>query len=415
MNRNTKIILGGPQVTHIAKTLLEKNGQIDIIVRGEGEITFIELVKSLLNSNKNINGICGITYRLNGKIVDNADRKIILDLDSIPSPYISNFISLQNRVVSLEIQRGCIFKCHFCYYPKAWDRIRYFSMKRLKKELAFLLKQRFKTVYLMASVFNLNKNRAKRICNFIAENNINNVEFQTEIKAELLDEELAELFHKANIIFVEIGLQSTNDKVLRLVNRKLDIAKFVNGVNLIKKYGVYAEIQLILGLPGDTFHSFKRSLEFALNLNVKGGVYIYRLQVLPGTRIWSQAKELGIIFEEEPPHRFLQSKTFPSDELVKLLNISDKLVKLPNIQDSLPFFRSKKTIKFLCVEAKVGLVEIIEMWIKWLNDNNILLISQNSNVFKDKLRGFLKYFCKKNRIDPNFYNILLEKEIKHSR
>lgn len=142
IKRDIKIILGGPQVSPIAKILLEKNSQVDIIARGEGEITFLELVESLLSSNKNMKGILGITFRHNGQIVHNADREIIPDLDSIPSPYLSDSIHLEGREVCLETQRGCIFKCAFCYYHKGFDRIRFFSIERVKKELSFLLRKK---------------------------------------------------------------------------------------------------------------------------------------------------------------------------------------------------------------------------------------------------------------------------------
>ena len=329
INRDTKIILGGPQVSPIAKILLEENPQIDIIVRDEGEVTFSELVKSLLNSSKNINKVLGITYRHNGKIIDNAAREIIPDLDSIPSPYISNLIPLEDREACLETQRGCIFKCHFCYYNKNFDRIRFFSMERVKEDLSFLLKQKLRKIYLVDPVFNLGVKRAKEICKFIIQHNKNNIPFRTEIRAEFVDEELAELFHRANIRYLDIGLQSSDHKVLHLINRKLDTQKFVNGLNFLKKYNLETKVDLIYGLPGDTFYSFKKSIEFTLNLEPKD-FSILKLQVLPGTRIWSKAKELCVIYEEEPPYRILHTKDFSFDELIALEKIVNSL-KFSNI------------------------------------------------------------------------------------
>ena len=405
INRNIKIVLGGPQVSPLAKILLKKNSQIDIIVKGEGEITFLELIKALSNSNKNISGILGITSRHNGRIVDNADREIISDLDSIPSPYIYNFIHLEDREVCLETQRGCIFKCNFCYYNKGFDKIRFFSMERVKKDLSSLLKQKLRSIYLMDPVFNLDVSRAKEICKFIVQNNKNNITFHTEIKAEFVDEESAELFYKANIKYLEIGLQTTKAKVLHSVNRKPYIKKFVNGITLLRKYDFTAEIQLILGLPGDTFDSFKKSLEFTLDLEPKT-LSIFRLQVLPGTEIWRKAKELGVIYEDEPPYYFLQSKSLPFK----------KVIELRKIINSLRLFRTKATIKYLCKEARIKLLDIIKLWITWLNDDQFLLNPQivSGKVLKEKFREFIKYFCEKNKIDFNFYDIFLQKEIDFS-
>jgi radical SAM superfamily enzyme YgiQ (UPF0313 family) len=399
LSRKIKIILGGPQVCPIAKDVLENNSHIDIVVRGEGELTFMELSKTIIRKDR-FDNVRGITYRRGERIISNPDREIIANLDSIPSAYLSNHIALKDREACLETQRGCPFRCHFCYYHKSFNKIRFFSLERVKKELIFLLKQKIKMIYLMDPVFNSNLERAKEICRFILKNNKDNIPFHTEIRAELVDNELAELFAKSNVRLLEIGLQSTRNRVLFLANRTLNIKKFINGINLLKKYNLDIEPQLILGLPGDTPRSFKKSLEFTLNLETPR-LTVFRLQVLPGTEIWRRVKELGITYEDKPPYNFLQSKTMPFDYVIEQL----KIIKNLNL------FRTKKTIKFLCKEAKINLLDIIKLWIEWLNNDRFLLNYQNGKILKDKFRGFIEYFCNKNNIDYNFYNTLLKKEI----
>lgn len=252
----------------------------------------------------------------------------------------------------------------------------------------------------MDPVFNFDVERAKEICKFIVQKNKNNISLHTEIRAELVDEELAGLFDKANIKYLEVGLQSSDPKVLRCVNRKTDIKRFVRGINFLKKYDLNAEVQLILGLPKDTLNSFKRSLEFVLSLEPKK-LTVFPLQVLPGTEIWNKAARLGILYEEKPPYAFLQSKSLSFDDLVKLQKIIN----------SLNLFRTKMTIKFLCKEAHLKLLDIIRIWIEWVNDDKFLLNPQNNEVLKDKFFKFIEYFCRQNNIDFNFYQTLLRKEV----
>ncbi len=403
IDRNTKIVLGGPQVSPIAKKTLEDNSQIDIVVKDEGEITFLELIKSLLNPDRNINRISGATIRDRGMIIDNDNREMIPDLDSIPSPHIFNLAHLKKRIYCLETQRGCIFKCHFCYWNKDFDKIRFFSMERVKKDLSFLFKQKPASIQFMDSVFNLNMNRAKEICRFIIQNNKNNISFRMEIKAEFVDEELAELFSKTNIESLTIGLQSSNDEVLHSVGRSLCTKKFITGLNLLKKYDLPTEIQLIFGLPGDTFHSFKKSLEFVLNLEPYA-MDVFRLQVLPGTEIWRRVKELGIVYDTESPHYFLQTKSLPFDEVIKL----------QKILNSINLFKNKLTIKYLCRDTKIELLDMIELWVDWFSDSRILLNLGNNDVIKDAFRKFIEYFCMTHNIDFNFYDRLLQKEVDFS-
>jgi radical SAM superfamily enzyme YgiQ (UPF0313 family) len=397
--KDIKIVLGGSQVSPIAESILEKNPHIDVVVRGEGEITFLELVRAFSSPEKGIAGVQGITYRNKNRIVNNPDRKIIPDLDAIPSFYLFDSADLENREVCLETQRGCAFKCHFCYYHKNFDTVRSFSMKRVKKDLVFLLKKKLKAIYLMDPVFNMDVDRAKEISRFIVRHNKRNIMFHTEIRAELVDEELADLFRRANITNLEVGLQSSDSNVLRCINRKWDEKKFINGINLCNKYKLGADVQLILGLPGDTVRSFRNSLEFILSLGPKK-ITVFNLQVLPGTRIWDDAVRMGIVFEKEPPYQILQTRDISFDEMIYLR----KIIK------SLDMFRARRVMKFLCRETGMTLLDLIESWVKWLGDNRSLLKHPPSNWWNNKLKKFIKFLCERQGIDFNFYEILLKKD-----
>jgi radical SAM superfamily enzyme YgiQ (UPF0313 family) len=402
ITKKTAIILGGPQVSPMAKALLEDNSQIDAIVRGEGEVSFLELISAILDDHSLFKEISGITHRFKGGVEENHDRGIIADLDSIPSVYRSDFISLEDREVCLETQRGCVFKCDFCYYNKNFNRVRCFSIERIKRELTFLLKQNVKSIYLMDPVFNVDASRAKEICRYIVKMNKKKIPFHAEIRAELVDNELAGLFHRANVKYLEIGLQSSEGKVLQLVNRGLDAKKFAYGINLLKKHNLITEVHLIFGLPGDTFHSFMKSLEFTLNLEPKR-LSIFRLQVLPGTEICRKSKELGILYEDDPPHHILQSRSLPFNKLIELLKIIN----------SLDLFRSKLAVKYLRKEIGIGLLDVIGLWIDWLDDDAFLLKSQHSDILIEKLNAFMQYLCVKNGIDFMFYENMLRKDIEY--
>jgi len=404
INKDIKIILGGPQVSPIAEAILEENNQIDFIVRDEGEITFKELIKTLLYSERNFDRISGISYKYNGRIVNNANREIIPDLDSIPSVYASNLKRLENREVCLETHRGCIFRCHYCYYHKSFDKIRFFSIGRVKEDLSFLLKQKIKRIYLMDPVFNLDLKRAKEICKFIIQNNKNNIPFHTEIRAELVDKELAELFYKANFKFLEIGLQSTDKDVLELVNRKLNFEQFVYGIKLLKDYSLSIEIQLIFGLPGDTIPSFMNSLEQVMALKPKY-VRTFRLMLLPGTEIWNNSKKLGMVYENEPFHRLLKSNSVSFSDIVRFEKIKNSL-----------FLRNLWIIKYLCKDINIELLDFIKLWIDWVGEDKFLLhLREYSKMPKEKIGSFIIYLYQKYRdkinLNLDFYDALSKREI----
>lgn len=398
--KNKTIVLGGPHVSPIATTVLEQNECVDIVVRGEGEVTFTELIKSLLRSRRDSMRLKGITQRFHGKIIENADRENISELDSIPFPYRTYNVPLESREVCLETQRGCFFKCHFCYYNKEFKKVRFFGMQRVKSDLLALLAKKPYVIYLMDPVFNADIKRAKEICRFIAAHNKDRIMFHTEIRAEYMDEELSELFYNANIKYVEIGLQSVDGGVSRLINRKSDLTRFTRGFNLLKKYDLVTEIQLILGLPGDTVTSFKRSLAFALDLNPTK-VAVFPLRVLPGTELWKNAEKLGIIFQGEETHYFLQSRSLSFRQNIELWKIVN----------SVNLFRDLKMTKFLCEEARISLLLLVKAWIDWLgNDSRTLLNTQTNEVLKRKVSEFVKYFCAKKKLNFTIYSVLLQQE-----
>lgn len=396
----TTVVLGGPEVSPVANSVIEKNGQIDIVVRDEGEFTFLELVKSFFNDQMNLHLIPGISFRAQDRVIENPSRGIIEDLDTVPSAYLSNPFSLEDRDVCLETQRGCVFKCTFCYYGKGVQTGgRFFSLERIKDELSFLLRQNPKCIYLMDPVFNLPVERAKDICRFIIQNNKNRIPFHTEIRAELVDDELAELMYEAHIRHVEVGLQTSDPKVLNTIKRGLNTHRFLKGLGALKKYDIAIYLQLIYGLPKDSRETFLNSLEFALSLNVPT-VEVFRLQVLPGTPIWREAKSLGITYDEKPLYWILSSQEFSADTLAELEKISF----------SIPLFNNNLLIELLCKEANIKVTDLMAQWVIWCAAEGVAITAHNSQTLWDHFKDFVFGFCRQQSIHCEFYKKIFDRK-----
>jgi radical SAM superfamily enzyme YgiQ (UPF0313 family) len=381
-----KIVLGGPQVTPVARRVLEENPVIDIIVRGEGEQTFLELVKLLKRCDGSLaplRNVQGITYRDDGAIMENPCRALIADVDSIPSAYFQSADMMQKADICLETMRGCPFRCSFCYYTKGNRNVRYFSVERIKEELEFILKQDVKRIYLMDPTFNIKPQRSKEILRFVANKNTRHIPCHTELKAEFIDDEIAELLSKANVVELEIGLQSTNRTVLKNINRARDLTNFSRGIKKIKKYrNTNANVSIIYGLPGATVSTFKRTVEFLLDLD-PNVVSIFRLCVLPGTEMWERAEEFGIEYEQDPPYRFIQSRSFSFDDVLYTRKVGN----------SLGFFRTD-VMQSLREFFKLSLWEALELWFEWIGDDEELLkMDSNSDEVKNRLLQFVKSLC----------------------
>ncbi len=115
----------------------------------------------------------GICFRnTDGRLVETGPAALVKNLNDYPSPHLERYIDYTGRAVCIETQRGCVFKCNFCFYNKDYSlRNRRFALERIKEELLSVLNQDLVELYLMDPIFNLNAARAKEICRFIAAHN----------------------------------------------------------------------------------------------------------------------------------------------------------------------------------------------------------------------------------------------------
>ncbi len=339
-NIRTPIVVGGPEVSYNPESFLTKYSYFDVAIFGEGEKTFLELVRTLYhNSNENfikcLEQIKGLAYK--DKIIHVNPGRPLINLDELPSPYIMEDDLLDNySYIPIETHRGCSYRCHFCFYNKNFLKVRRFSLDRISNELKILFSKNISKLYIMDPTFNLDVEFAKQVCELIIKYNKNKIPIHTEIRAELVDEEFAQLLQKANILLVEVGLQSINETVLSLVNRSFNKENFLRGISLLKKYNISCDISIIIGLPGDNLQSFMETYNFVESLNPKF-LSTFRLFVLPGTYLYEHADEFKLTFNNEPPYMIINTETFSKEEIIKVDKMAreKKLLKEKNTDISI--------------------------------------------------------------------------------
>ncbi len=312
---DTRIILGGPEAGPAGIKYLTENPFIDIVVKGEGEITFSEVLRNSL-SNSSLREIPGILFRQNESIIENPDREPIENLSEIPSPYLEGILTPKDKVTYIETYRGCIFRCHYCYEGKNLPKLRFFPEERVKKEIELILSNPdIKSFHFIDTVFNLKKERLERLANMIASANRFGSELRTvEIIAEFVDEETVSMFKKANVKSVETGPQTVNEDTLKIVNRFYKREKFEKAVRLLEQNGIEVTSDLIIGLPGDNFFKFVNSAKTIINIKPSNIVFSI-LHVLPGTILYEKSAEFNLKFDDKAPHLILESPGFPYEDI----------------------------------------------------------------------------------------------------
>jgi len=327
-----KIVLGGPEVGPIGAKYLREHSFLDVVIKGEGEITFSELLEYYLGQ-AGIEEIAGITYRSNGQVIENPDRPPIENLSEIPSPYLEGILIPRDKVTYIETYRGCIFKCHYCFEGKNLPKLRFFPDERVKKEIDFIMSHpEIKTFHFVDTVFNFRKDRLEKIAGMIASANRYGAELRTvEIIAEFVDKETVELFKKAHVRSIETGPQTVNEDTLKNVNRFYKAEQFRNGVRLLEDNGIEVTADLIIGLPGDTFFKFVKSVKTLMDMKPTTLVFSI-LHVLPGTILYEKSKDFALKFDDKAPHLVLSAPDFPYEDIDKAVIMAYSLDKEYNIK-----------------------------------------------------------------------------------
>ncbi len=320
---DTVIVFGGPEVSFDDVEYMERYSFIDAIMRGEGEATF----KAWLEG-----GMCdGMTYRKNGEIVRNDERELIEDITSLPFPYTEEDIERnKGKLIYYESSRGCPFRCSYCL-SSTTHNVRFRDLDKVKEELLFFIRHGVKIVKFVDRTFNADRKRTCELVKFLIDN-AGETTFHFEVAADLINDELVELFKTApdGLFQLEIGVQSTNDDTIRAIDRKTDFSLICRAVDMVKKAGgVHMHLDLIAGLPYEDLESFKRSFDdvCALRPDV---LQLGFLKLLRGTKIRSEEKKYGYRFNIKPPYEVLANNFLSYDDILLLKGIEDVFEKYYN-------------------------------------------------------------------------------------
>ncbi|HJV37074.1 B12-binding domain-containing radical SAM protein [Geomonas sp.] len=301
------LFAGGAEPTANPAPLLQ-SGNFDFVITGEGESSLVEVVRRALRGADPA-GVPGLL--LPGEHSPQLPSPV--DLPALPSPYLTGLLDPSIPGGALwQLSRGCDFACAFCFDHKGGGGVRRFPMERIEQELKLFARLGVPQVFVLDSTFNKIPSRAKEILRLIAKL-APGVHFHFEVRSEFIDPEMAELFASITCS-LQIGLQSADPQVLHAVGRGFDREDFSYRVSLLNRSGAIFGFDLIYGLPGDTPATFRDSLDFALSL-YPNHLDIFPLAVLPGTRLYAKAAQLGLEFPDRPPYTVSATPGFSREEL----------------------------------------------------------------------------------------------------
>ena len=319
-----KIWVGGPEVSYHAKAFLKEEPTVDLVMMGEGEITFSYFLIALLNG-EDLAQVSGLMLRNDdGTFTDTGFRQV-MDMSQIPFPYaFMDMKELEHRIIYYESSRGCPFSCAYCL-SSIDKRLRFRSLDLVLPELEWFLQAKVPQVKFVDRTFNCKKSHAMAIWQYIHDHDNGVTNFHFEIAADLLDKDELDLLStmRPGLVQLEIGVQSTNEKTLETIRRKTDIEEIRQITETINSWhNIHQHLDLIVGLPWENLKRFKQSFNDVYSMEPEQ-LQLGFLKILKGSYMEELISECDLLYSAAPPYEVLRTKWLSYGDVLELKDIEE--------------------------------------------------------------------------------------------
>lgn len=310
LNPDGLVVFGGTHVSNQAQRVMRLFPEVDVVVNGEGELTFADLLAARLAGapRDRLGLVSGLSYRgQDGQVLTTLPRDRMEDLDQIPSPFLTGAIDLTNDrgefrfdVALMETNRGCPYKCSFCYWGGAvGQRIHAFSRQRLRAELEVFAQHRVHTIVLCDANFGILPIDAEFVADLVEVRQ--KFGYPRALEASWAKNKSAVFFDIVRTIkqhglksSFTLALQSLSDEALRGMNRRnMKLNAWEDLAAWLDREGLDCYAELIWGAPGETVESFMKGYD-QLSRHVSR-IAVYPMHLLPNTEYAEKKQEYGIV------------------------------------------------------------------------------------------------------------------------
>jgi anaerobic magnesium-protoporphyrin IX monomethyl ester cyclase len=290
-------VLGGSHGTFWDENALNEYPGLDIVVRREGEQTFIELLERL-QTQSGLSNLLGITYRKEDEIIRNADRPFIANLDSLPFPahHLLPLEKLKHNgkiLFPLVSSRGCVYWCDFCSTVRMFGRAyRMRSAKNVVDEMQFVHdKYGVEQVTFYDDAFTVDRDRVIEICDELHARKLHMI-WDCGTRVDMVDRELMKTMRDAGCIAVWLGVESGSEAILRAMNKSIKLAQTRLAYKTAHDVGLMTIANVVLGFPGETEQTARETIRFVKELD-PDDVGFYVATPYPGTPMYEQVIKNG--------------------------------------------------------------------------------------------------------------------------
>jgi anaerobic magnesium-protoporphyrin IX monomethyl ester cyclase len=295
-----QIVVGGAHVDIYPNETI-KLPEIDYVIKKEGEFPFLDLITKIdngkldeLTSVRNLVWING-----DGEVVTNQEADKANDYSLMPFPArdlvpVEKYFSIatdNNPVTSLMTAKGCPFSCTFCYNPVR--KVYYRTSESIVNEMEEIKGMGIKEIFFVDDTFYVNSKRAMAICDEIIRRKLD-IPWGARARANTISHEMLSKFKKAGCVRLHIGVESGNNDILNILNKKITAEKIKEAFKLCRKHKITTMAYFIIGNPGETIEEVEESIRFAKKIN-PSFVQFSRMTPFPDTVLYTEALEKGVV------------------------------------------------------------------------------------------------------------------------
>ncbi|MBF0143487.1 MAG: cobalamin-dependent protein [Magnetococcales bacterium] len=286
-----------------------RTGAFDYVIPGEGEVTFLELVR-VLESRGEVETVPGLVYPRGEEIVNSGPGRLVENLDDLPFParhLLHDLTAYHQKAFGFRLsphttlftQRGCPFQCIFCSSSKQFrsvfnSRVRAHSMEYLREEIGLLRRQwGIRELYLSDDTFNLKRSRVAAFCAMMR-THFPGMLWSCNFEANILGEEMLREMKASGCWLIQVGVETGNAEIMKEIHKGVTIEQYRELTEMAHRLGLAIKVSFILGNPRESEATVEESIRFAESLPVHY-ITFGMMAPLPGSFFWETAPRFGTV------------------------------------------------------------------------------------------------------------------------
>lgn len=320
------VVVGGPSASYQADELIAREPAVDAVVRGEGEVTFVEVVS---RGGRALDGVAGVSWRDGaGAARHEPDRPVIDDLGALASPLLTGVLEPPRQNLMLELSRGCLHRCTYCAWKTHGRGVRPVPGARVREEVAWAVERGYEHAFVIDSAVNDSDERLDDVVAAArAADPAGRLAYSYFVDHTLLTAAQVRRLATLRTHEVTVGLETLSAAALAAAGRRpVERDRFEAALDRLSEVAP-ATVSIMLGMPGDDLDGFRRTLDFVAGLAERPGrpriraVRVFWMLVAPGSTLWRRARRFGLSIASPGIPYVLGSASFPTRDLVSALRL----------------------------------------------------------------------------------------------